>query len=162
MVTPCFLENLFPLYLHFPGMMIIITMAPLTCPLPLEVGVEVVVGGVMHIPPTTMATRTTMTTMAMTTTTTAVAMTIPTTVTTTSRPHRQSGAEAAEGVRVVAPLQPEGEEGRGRPGAEERPAVSPNEAAGVQERAEGHGGPEEVRNREAAGYVVRGVAAVEV
>lgn len=142
-------------------MMIIITTAPLICPLPLEVGVEAVVGGVIPTPPTTMATRTTMTTTAMTTTTTAVAMTIHTTVMTTIRPH-QPGAEASEEGHEVARLQPEGEEGRGRPGAEEGPAVTPSEAAGVLERAEGHGGPEEVRNKEAAGYVVRGVAAVEV
>lgn len=153
--------------------MTIITTAPLTCLLPPEAGVEevaaaVVAGVTLLTPQTITATRITTTTTATTTTTTAADTMTRTTEATRTFRLRRSGPEVAEGAREEEeePPQPGGEEARGRPGAEEEGA-SPREAAvvlGVREQAEACGGPEEDRcSREAAaGYVVAGVAAVEV
>ena len=134
--------------------MITITMVLLTCPLPQGDVAEVVEGAGTLTPPTTTAMRITMTTMGMIITTTAVDTRTPTTAMTTSRPPAEG--EGAEGPEEGPQ---DGVGGRELPAA--GPAFPSEEAEWVQEQAEACEGPEEVCSPEAAGYVVREVAAVE-
>lgn len=97
-----------------------------------------------------------MTTMAMTITTTAAATMTRTTGTTTSRP--QDEGEVATGAPGVEPLQPGDVAAPGHPGAG---PTSPS-VAGPDQAAAG-GAQEEACSREGEeGYVVLGVAAVEM
>lgn len=113
-------------------------------------------GAATLTPQTTMAMRTTMITTAMTITTTAVATTTPITGTMTSRPRAEGGV--ATGAQGADPLRPEDVAAPGHPGAG---PTSPS-VAGPDQAAAG-GAQEEACSREGEeGYVVRGVAAVEM
>ncbi len=149
-LTLCFL-------LHSSGMMTITTTLPLpTCLLLSEAGAEVATGVAMHTPLITTAMRTTMTTTAMTITTTAEATMTRTMGMMTSRPQDEGGA--ATGAPGVEPLPPEDVVAPVHPGeGPTSPSVAdPDQAAagGAQEEACSREGEE--------GYVVLGVAAVEM
>lgn len=137
-------------------MIIITTTAPLSCPLPQEVEeVEVVVGEGMLTPLTIMAMRITTIIMVMTTTITVTDMRTPTTAMMTIRlPLEEEGAEVPGGHH-----QPEAEAVQVLSGAE----VASHRVAVQDQAEEVYEVPEEVCSREAAaGYVVQGVAAVEM
>lgn len=139
------------------GTMTITTTLPLpTCPLPAEIGVEEGTEAATPTLLTTTVTRTTTITTAMTITTTAVATMTPTMGTMTSRP--QAGGGAAAGAHGADPPRPEDVAARGHPeGGQTSPSVAGQDqavAGAAQEEACSWEGEE--------GYVVHGVAAVEM
>ena len=135
----------------------ITTTLPLpTCRRLREAEAEAATGVATLTHPTTTVTMTTMTIMAMTITTIVAAMTTPITATTTSRAQAEGAVEA--GARGGEPLHPGDVAAQAHLGA--GPA-SPN-VAGQDQAVAGVAQEEECSREGEEGYVVRGVAAVEM
>uniref|UniRef100_A0A8C2Z8V8 Synaptotagmin binding, cytoplasmic RNA interacting protein n=1 Tax=Cyclopterus lumpus TaxID=8103 RepID=A0A8C2Z8V8_CYCLU len=124
-----------------------------------EAGAEAATGAATApTPPTTTDTRTTTTTTATTITTTAAATTTPTTATMTSRPRAEDAAAA--GAPGADPLRRPGDAAAAAAHPEGGPAST--SGAGPDRAAAGGEREEACRREGEEGYVVLGVAAVEM
>lgn len=144
--------------------MTITTTLPLpTCLHQSEAGEGAATEAATHTPQTSMVMRTTMITMAMTTTTTAGVTRTRTTGTTTSKPLAGGGVAVATGVLGEEPHQPEDVAVPVPVGDPEAGPTSPSVAVVPDQAVEDGVQEEEVCSQEGEeGYVVRGVAAVEM